>query len=138
MWISNRQRGSPAILLVVFAVMQFFAGPVLGNLSDRFGRRPVLIASMLAFGMDYALMAWAPTLAWLFLGRAIAGVAGAVYSPASSVLADVTPPEKRSGVFGLIGAAFGIGFVIGPAIGGLLADFGPRAPFAAAAILALA
>ncbi|MFA6117191.1 MAG: TCR/Tet family MFS transporter [Sphingomonas sp.] len=124
-------------MLVVFAVMQFFAGPVLGNLSDRFGRRPVLIASMLAFGMDYALMAWAPTLAWLFLGRAIAGIAGAVYSPASSVLADVTPPEKRSGVFGLIGAAFGIGFVIGPAIGGLLADFGPRAPFVAAAILAL-
>jgi DHA1 family tetracycline resistance protein-like MFS transporter len=124
-------------MLVVFAVMQFFAGPVLGNLSDRFGRRPVLIASMLAFGMDYALMAWAPTLAWLFLGRAIAGVAGAVYSPASSVLADVTPPEKRSGVFGLIGAAFGIGFIIGPAIGGLLADFGPRAPFVAAAILAL-
>jgi DHA1 family tetracycline resistance protein-like MFS transporter len=124
-------------MLVIFAVTQFFAGPVLGNLSDRFGRRPVLIASMLAFGMDYALMAWAPTLAWLFLGRAIAGIAGAVYGPASSVLADVTPPEKRSGVFGLIGAAFGIGFVIGPAIGGLLADFGPRAPFAAAAILAL-
>ena len=124
-------------MLVVFAVTQFVAGPVLGNLSDRFGRRPVLIASMLAFGMDYALMAWAPTLAWLFLGRAIAGIAGAVYSPASSVLADVTPPEKRSGVFGLIGAAFGIGFVIGPAIGGLLADFGPRAPFVAAALLAL-
>jgi DHA1 family tetracycline resistance protein-like MFS transporter len=124
-------------MLVVFAVTQFVAGPVLGNLSDRFGRRPVLIASMLAFGMDYALMAWAPTLAWLFLGRAVAGIAGAVYSPASSVLADVTPPEKRSGVFGLIGAAFGIGFVIGPAIGGLLADFGPRAPFVAAAVLAL-
>ncbi|MEG3151830.1 TCR/Tet family MFS transporter [Sphingomonas sp. ZT3P38] len=124
-------------MLVVFALTQFFAGPVLGNLSDRFGRRPVLIASMLAFGMDYALMAWAPTLAWLFLGRAVAGIAGAVYGPASSVLADVTPPEKRSGVFGLIGAAFGIGFVIGPAIGGLLADLGPRAPFIAAAILAL-
>ena len=124
-------------MLVVFALTQFFAGPVLGNLSDRFGRRPVLIASMLTFGMDYALMAWAPTLAWLFLGRAVAGIAGAVYGPASSVLADVTPPEKRSGVFGLIGAAFGIGFVIGPAIGGLLADLGPRAPFVAAAILAL-
>jgi DHA1 family tetracycline resistance protein-like MFS transporter len=124
-------------MLVVFALSQFFAGPVLGNLSDRFGRRPVLIASMLAFGIDYALMAMAPTLAWLFLGRAIAGVAGAVYGPASSVLADVTPPEKRSGVFGYMGAAFGIGFVIGPALGGLLAGFGPRAPFVAAGVLAL-
>ena len=124
-------------MLVVFAVMQFFAGPVLGNLSDRFGRRPVLIASMLCFGIDYALMAWAPTLGWLFLGRAIAGAAGAVYGPAGSVIADVTPPEKRSAAFGLIGAAFGIGFIIGPAIGGLLAGFGPRAPFIAAAALAL-
>ncbi|CAN5384721.1 tetracycline resistance MFS efflux pump [soil metagenome] len=124
-------------MLVVFAITQFFAGPILGNLSDRFGRRPVLIASMLAFAGDYALMAVAPTLAWLFLGRAIAGAAGAVYGPASSVLADVTPPEKRSAAFGLIGAAFGIGFVIGPAIGGLLAALGPRAPFAFAAALAL-
>ncbi|QNQ07597.1 MFS transporter [Sphingomonas alpina] len=124
-------------MLVVFAFTQFFAGPVLGNLSDRFGRRVVLIASMLAFSADYALMAVAPTLAWLFLGRAIAGIAGAVYGPASSVLADVTPPEKRAGVFGFIGAAFGVGFIIGPAIGGLLADFGPRAPFVAAAVLAL-
>ncbi|MGY4396760.1 DHA1 family tetracycline resistance protein-like MFS transporter [Sphingomonas sp. UYAg733] len=124
-------------MLVVFAFTQFFAGPVLGNLSDRFGRRVVLIASMLAFAADYALMAVAPTLAWLFLGRAIAGIAGAVYGPASSVLADVTPPEKRAGVFGFIGAAFGVGFIIGPAIGGLLADFGPRAPFVAAAVLAL-
>ncbi|MEO8376019.1 MAG: MFS transporter, partial [Sphingomonas bacterium] len=95
-------------LLVIFSFTQFIAGPILGNLSDRFGRRPVLIASMLSFGIDYGLMAWAPTLAWLFLGRAIAGAAGAVYGPASSVLADVTPPEKRSGVFGYVGAAFGI------------------------------
>jgi DHA1 family tetracycline resistance protein-like MFS transporter len=124
-------------MLVAFAVTQFFAGPILGNLSDRFGRRPVLLASMLAFAGDYALMAVAPTLAWLFLGRAVAGIAGAVYGPASSVLADVTPPEKRSAVFGLIGAAFGVGFIIGPAIGGLLAQFGHRAPFIAAAVLAL-
>lgn len=124
-------------MLVVFSVAQFFAGPILGNLSDRFGRRPVLLASMMSFGLDYALMAAAPTLAWLFLGRAIAGVSGAVYGPASSVIADVTPPEKRSGVFGYIGAAFGIGFVIGPAIGGLLAGMGERAPFIAAAVLAL-
>lgn len=125
-------------LLVIFSLTQFIAGPILGNLSDRFGRRPVLIASMLCFGVDYALMAFAPTLWWLFLGRAIAGAAGAVFGPASSVLADVTPPEKRSGVFGYIGAAFGIGFIIGPALGGLIADLGPRAPFVVAALLALA
>ncbi len=124
-------------MLVAFAVAQFFAGPVLGNLSDRFGRRPVLIASMLAFGADYALMAWAPTLAWLFLGRAIAGIAGAVYGPASSVIADVTPPEKRSAAFGYVSAAFGIGFIIGPALGGVIAGLGERAPFIAAAVLAL-
>ncbi|HEX4694767.1 MFS transporter [Sphingomonas sp.] len=125
-------------MLVVFSVMQFFAGPVLGNLSDRFGRRPVLMTSMLCFGVDYVLMAWSPTLGWLFLGRAIAGAAGAVYGPAGSVIADVTPPEKRGATFAFIGAAFGIGFVIGPAIGGLLAQFGSRAPFIAAAALALA
>lgn len=124
-------------LLGLYALTQFFAGPVLGNLSDRFGRRPVLLASMLAFAADYALMAFAPTLGWLFLGRAIAGVAGAIYGPASAVLADVTPAEKRAKVFGLIGAAFGIGFIIGPAIGGLLSNMGPRAPFIAAALLGL-
>lgn len=124
-------------MLVVFAAMQFVAGPVLGNLSDRFGRRPVLIASMLAFGVDYTLMAWAPTIAWLFLGRALAGVAGAVYGPASSVIADVTPPEKRSARFALIGAAFGMGFILGPALGGLLAVLGTRAPFVAAGLLAV-
>jgi len=124
-------------MLVAFAAMQFFAGPVLGNLSDRFGRRAVLMTSMLAFGLDYAMMALAPSLGWLFLGRAVAGAAGAVYGPASSVLADVTPREKRSQVFGYIGAVFGIGFILGPALGGVLSYFGPRAPFAAAAILAL-
>jgi DHA1 family tetracycline resistance protein-like MFS transporter len=124
-------------MLVAFALAQFVAGPVLGNLSDRFGRRPVLIASMLAFGIDYALMALAPTLAWLFLGRFIAGIAGAIYGPASSVIADVTPPDKRSAAFGYISAAFGTGFIIGPALGGLIAGLGPRAPFIAAALLAL-
>ncbi|MBN8815157.1 MAG: MFS transporter [Sphingomonas sp.] len=124
-------------MLVVFSVMQFFAGPVLGNLSDRFGRRPILMTSMLCFGIDYALMAWAPTLAWLFLGRAIAGAAGAVYGPAGSVIADVTPPDKRGAAFGLISLAFGVGFVVGPALGGLLGAFGVRAPFMAAAALAL-
>ena len=124
-------------MLVVFAIGQFFAGPILGNLSDRFGRRPVLLASMLAFGLDYALMAMAPTLGWLFLGRTIAGISGAVYGPASSVIADVTTPEKRSATFGYIGAAFGIGFVIGPGLAGAIVHFGDRAPFVAAAILAL-
>ncbi len=124
-------------LLATFAITQFFAGPVIGNLGDRFGRRPVLLAAMLAFGIDYGLMAWAPTLAWLFVGRAIAGVAGAIYAPAASMIADVTPPEKRSATFGLIGAAFGIGFILGPALGGLIAQLGPRAPFVAAALMAL-
>ncbi|MBA4047544.1 MAG: tetracycline resistance MFS efflux pump [Sphingomonas sp.] len=125
-------------LLGIYALMQFFAGPVLGNLGDRFGRRPVLIASMLAFAADYAMMAFAPTLAWLFVGRAIAGVTGAIYGPASAALADASTPEKRSTVFGWIGAAFGLGFIIGPALGGVLAGLGPQAPFLAAAALALA
>lgn len=124
-------------LLAIFAVTQFFAGPVLGNLSDRFGRRPVLIGSMVAFGLDYLLMSVAPSLAWLFIGRAVAGVAGAVYAPASSVLADVTPGEDRARAFGWMSAAFGIGFILGPALGGVLSGFGPRAPFIAAAVLAL-
>ena len=123
-------------LVVVFGTAQFFAGPVLGNLSDRFGRRPVMIGSMLAFGLDYLLMAAAPTLAWLFLGRALAGIAGAIYAPASALLADVTPPEQRARVFGWMGGAFGLGFIIGPALGGLLSGLGPRAPFVAAAAMA--
>ncbi|MFL9839378.1 TCR/Tet family MFS transporter [Sphingomonas sp. ST-64] len=123
-------------LAIVFALAHFFAGPVLGNLGDRFGRRPVILAAMLIFAIDYALMAFAPTIAWLFAGRLIAGIAGAVYGPANAILADVTRPERRGAVFGLMGAAFGIGFIIGPAIGGLLAEFGPRAPFMAAGALA--
>ena len=123
-------------MLAAFAIAQFFAGPVMGNLGDRFGRRVVLIAGMIAFAIDYFVMAWAPTIAWLFVGRAIAGVAGASFGPAGAVIADVTPPEKRAGVFGLLGAAFGIGFVIGPALGGIVAGLGTRAPFFVAAALA--
>ena len=124
-------------LLAVYAVTHLFAGPVIGSLSDRYGRRRVLLISLAAFAIDYALMAIAPTLGWLFLGRAVAGIAGATYGPANAVIADVTPPERRGQAFGLLGAAFGGGFILGPAIGGLLADFGPRAPFTAAAALAL-
>jgi DHA1 family tetracycline resistance protein-like MFS transporter len=123
-------------MLVAYAGAQFFAGPVLGNLGDRFGRRPILLFSAIAFALDYLFMAAAPTLAWLFVGRLIAGAAGATYGPANAVLADVTEPAKRGATFGLMGAAFGLGFIIGPAIGGLLAGFGTRAPFIVAAALA--
>jgi MFS transporter, DHA1 family, tetracycline resistance protein len=123
-------------MLVAYAGAQFFAGPVLGNLGDRFGRRPILLFSTIAFALDYLLMAAAPTLAWLFVGRFVAGIAGATYGPAYAVLADVTPPEKRGATFGLMGAAFGLGFILGPAIGGLMAGFGTRAPFIVAAALA--
>jgi DHA1 family tetracycline resistance protein-like MFS transporter len=124
-------------LLVVFAGLQFLFGPVMGNLSDAYGRRPVLLLAMLAFGVNYALMGLAPSIAWLFVGRALTGISGALYAPANAYIADVTPPEKRAQSFGMVGAAFGLGFVIGPAIGGLLGEAGPRAPFFAAAALAL-
>jgi DHA1 family tetracycline resistance protein-like MFS transporter len=123
-------------MLVAYAGAQFFAGPVLGNLGDRFGRRPILLFSAIAFALDYLLMAAAPTLAWLFAGRLVAGIAGATYGPANAVLADVTEPEKRGATFGLMGAAFGLGFILGPAIGGLMSGLGTRAPFIAAAALA--
>jgi MFS transporter, DHA1 family, tetracycline resistance protein len=125
-------------LSFVYALMQFFCAPVLGNLSDRFGRRPVLLFSVLSLGVDYLIMGLAPTIGWLFLGRAIAGMAGASFTPAYAYVADITPPERRAQNFGLMSAAFGIGFILGPAIGGLLGGLGPRAPFFAAGALALA
>ena len=124
-------------LSFVFAAMQFFCAPLLGNLSDRFGRRPVLLFSLFALGLDYIVMGFAPQLSWLFAGRLIAGVAGASYAPAYAYIADVCPPEKRAQNFGLLGAAFGFGFILGPAIGGLLGTFGPRTPFFVAAAIAL-
>jgi MFS transporter, DHA1 family, tetracycline resistance protein len=124
-------------LWFAYAVMQFFCAPVLGNLSDRYGRRPVILFSLLTFGIDYLIMGFAPTLFWLFVGRSIAGMAGASFVPAYSYLADVSPPEVRAQNFGLIGAAFGTGFILGPALGGLLGAMGTRAPFFAAAGLAL-
>jgi DHA1 family tetracycline resistance protein-like MFS transporter len=111
-------------------------GTVMGSLSDHYGRRPVLLGSLVAFSINYALMGLAPNLTWLFVGRALTGIAGAVYGPAMAYVADVTPPEKRAHSFGLIGAMFGLGFILGPALGGFLGELSPRAPFFAAAILA--
>jgi DHA1 family tetracycline resistance protein-like MFS transporter len=125
-------------LAFVYALMQFFCAPILGNLSDQFGRRPVLLFALLALGCDYLIMGCAPVIGWLFIGRMIAGVAGASFTPAYAYVADISEPARRAQNFGLLGAAFGIGFILGPAIGGLLGGLGPRAPFFVAGALALA
>lgn len=117
-----------------YAIMQFFFSPILGNLSDRYGRKPILLASLAALSADYLLMAIAPSLFWLFVGRVIAGVAGATFATANAVVADVIPPAQRAKFFGMNGAAWGMGFIVGPVVGGLLGQFGPRVPFLAAAI----
>lgn len=122
----------------VWALMQFLSMPVAGALSDRFGRRPVVLASNFGLALDYVLMALAPNLAWLFVGRVISGITAASISTAMAYVADVTPTERRAGAFGLIGVAFGVGFVLGPAIGGLLGSIDPRLPFWAAAAFSLA
>ena len=126
------------ILSAVFAVMQFLFAPTLGNLSDRFGRRPVLLISLAAMALDYVLMAVAGTIWLLLIGRLIGGVTAATHSTAAAFMADISPREKKAQNFGLISAAFGTGFVLGPVIGGLLAELGPRAPFWAAAFLTAA
>jgi len=123
---------------MAWGLMQFIFSPVLGALSDRFGRRPVLLISTLGLGLDYILMAVAPDLFWLFIGRLISGITAASFSTANAYIADVTPPDRRAAAFGLVGAAFGIGFVLGPAFGGIMGDFDPRLPFWAAAVLSLA
>ncbi|MBY0586955.1 TCR/Tet family MFS transporter [bacterium] len=125
-------------LAFAYALMQFFFGPIMGGLSDRYGRRPILLISLAVFGIDYLIMGWAPTLIWLFVGRTMAGIAGASFGPAMAYVADISPAETRAKSFGMLGAAFGIGFILGPAIGGLLGMIGPRAPFLAAAFLAFA
>lgn len=124
-------------LTFAYAFMQFLFAPVLGNLSDKYGRRPVLLFSLFGFGIDYLLLSFAPTIAWLFLGRLIAGVTGASFTTASAYIADISTPENRAQNFGMIGAAFGLGFIIGPLLGGLLGELGPRVPFIVAACLAL-
>jgi DHA1 family tetracycline resistance protein-like MFS transporter len=120
-----------------WGLMQFVFSPILGALSDAYGRRPILLFSTLGLGLDYILMAVAPDLVWLFIGRLISGVTAASFSTANAYIADVTPPENRAGAFGLIGAAFGIGFVLGPALGGIMGDLDPRLPFWVAAGLTL-
>ncbi|WP_333862857.1 TCR/Tet family MFS transporter [Sphingobacterium sp.] len=120
-----------------YAFTQFICAPLVGNLSDRFGRRPILLISLLGFGLDYLLLALAPSVGWLFVGRILAGLTGASISTASSYIADVSTDETRTKNFGLIGAAFGLGFIIGPVIGGLLGHYGARIPFYVASVLCL-
>lgn len=124
-------------LMFAYATMQFIFSPIIGGLSDRYGRRPVLLLSLFGLGVDYLFLAFAPTVGWLFIGRILAGISGASFTTASAYIADVSPPEKRAQNFGLIGAAFGLGFIIGPVLGGVLGQFGSRVPFLASAGLAL-
>ena len=124
-------------LTLVFAVMQFIFMPIIGALSDRFGRRPVMLISLFGLSIDYFLMGFAPTLAFLYFGRLITGITGATFSTANAYIADISPPETRAQNFGLVGAAFGLGFMAGPVIGGLLGEYGPRVPFIAAGVISM-
>lgn len=121
------------MLTFTYAIMQFLFAPVLGGLSDQFGRRPVLLFSLLGFALDYLFLSFAPSIGWLFVGRAVAGITGASFTTATAYIADISNAENRAKNFGMIGAAFGLGFIIGPVIGGLLGSFGPRVPFMVAA-----
>jgi DHA1 family tetracycline resistance protein-like MFS transporter len=120
-------------LTFAYAIMQFLFSPFLGNLSDRYGRRPVLLFSLFGFAIDYVFLSFAPTIGWLFVGRIIAGITGASYTTATAYIADISAPQDRAKNFGLVGAAFGLGFIIGPVIGGLLGQYGSRVPFLTAA-----
>ena len=136
--IPVEQTSAPgAWLITVYAFVQFIFAPVIGNLSDKYGRRPVILLSLFGFGIDYLFLALAPSYGLLFLGRIIAGITGASFTTAAAYIADVSTEENRAKNFGMIGAAFGLGFILGPLIGGLLAGLGTRAPFYAAAILCL-
>ena len=125
------------LLAALYSLMQFLCAPLIGGLSDRFGRRPVILTSLLGSGLDYFLLAFAPNLGWFFIGRIISGITGANFAAATAYIADVSPPEKRAANFGLIGAAFGLGFILGPALGGLLGNVGLRIPFIVAGGLTL-
>jgi len=125
-------------LTFAYASMQFLFSPILGNLSDKYGRRPVLLFSLFGFGIDYLFLSFAPSIVWLFVGRIIAGITGASFTTASAYIADISTPENRAQNFGMIGAAFGLGFIIGPLVGGLLGEYGARIPFLVSAGLALA
>ena len=120
-------------MMFAYAIMQFLFSPILGGLSDRFGRRPILLISLFGFGLDYLFLAFAPTIAWLFVGRLLSGICGASITTATAYIADISTPEKRAQNFGIVGMAFGIGFIVGPVIGGVLGEFGSRIPFFAAA-----
>ena len=124
-------------LTAAYAIAQFICAPIIGNLSDKYGRRPVLLFSLFGFGVDYLFQSFAPTIAWLFVGRIFAGITGASFTTATAYIADISTNENRAQNFGMVGAAFGLGFIIGPVIGGLLGQFGPRVPFYAAAALCL-
>ena len=126
-----------SLLMFAYAFVQFFCAPLLGNLSDKYGRRPVLLFSLFGFGIDYLFLALAPTFGWLIVGRIIAGITGASFTTGAAYISDVSTKENRAKNFGMIGAAFGLGFIIGPVIGGLLGHLGPRIPFYAAEILTL-
>jgi DHA1 family tetracycline resistance protein-like MFS transporter len=124
-------------LTAAYATMQFAFAPLIGNLSDKFGRRPVLLCSLLGFSIDYTFSAFAPTIGWLFVGRIVAGITGASFTTATAYIADISTPEKRAANFGMVGVAFGLGFIIGPVIGGVLGKYNVHYPFIAAAALAL-
>lgn len=125
------------MLMFAYSLVQFVCAPFVGSLSDQFGRRPVLLASLFGFTLDYLFLAFAPSIFWLFVGRVVAGVMGASFTTGYAYIADISPPEKRAANFGILGAAFGLGFIIGPVLGGLLGQYGSRAPFLAAAGLTL-
>lgn len=124
-------------LIFAYAIMQFLCSPILGGLSDRYGRRPILLIALFGLGIDYIFMAFAPSLSWLIVGRVIAGISGASFTTATAYIADISEPEKRAQNFGLVGAAFGLGFIIGPVIGGISAQWGARVPFLVASGLTL-
>lgn len=120
-------------MMFAYAIMQFLFSPILGGLSDRYGRRPILLISLFGFGLDYLFLAFAPTVGWLFVGRLLSGISGASITTATAYIADISTPEKRAQNFGIVGMAFGIGFIVGPVLGGILGEFGSRIPFFAAA-----